>query len=499
MAGPFGLTPQGWVTKPLSQILLELDNGLKTILGASAGTEPDGSIPLTGMAGQLKSLLADTFSAQWDLMQLIWSNLDPAGAVDAALDVVCSLTGTTRLGASFSSVTATATGDPGTQLRGQGSTAGPAVASVKVTNSRFDASAAPAVAATIAALPAWGVLTPYMVGQRVTNAMNAYQCTMNGTSAGLGPGPTGTTLGADILDGTCHWVFIGPGTGAVDLPMVAEVSGPIGADPNTLTQIQTPISGWRGVTNLASDTQGQLVETNPALRVRREAELAQQGTSTHEAIRAALLKVGAGTANPVTSVKIIDNETDLTDANGLPPHSLCAIVLGGADADVANALWKATGGSGIFTYGNTTVVITDSQQNPQTVNFFRPIAVPIYISLTVFYDPKAWPASPTALITQGTLSAVMTDRQGFPPGESVRSQPIGAAVDRGASAVDSSGAAIIPAPAGSPAMPGIVETVPVNIGTAPSPGSSATIAIDEFHIATFDATRIVVTVTPETP
>jgi hypothetical protein len=64
------------------------------------------------------------------------------------------------------------------------------------------------VAALVAALSpsAWGALTPYVAGNRVTNdSGKVYECTAGGTSAGAG-GPTGT--GSAIVDGTVTWKYI---------------------------------------------------------------------------------------------------------------------------------------------------------------------------------------------------------------------------------------------------------------------------------------------------
>lgn len=54
---------------------------------------------------------------------------------------------------------------------------------------------------------AWAATTAYTLNQYVTNGGNTYRCTTAGTSAGSG-GPTGTSLTADLTDGTAHWIFV---------------------------------------------------------------------------------------------------------------------------------------------------------------------------------------------------------------------------------------------------------------------------------------------------
>lgn len=488
----YGLTPQGFVAKPLSIVLDEIDAALKNgPLGQSAGTEPDGSIPLDSLAGQLKVILADMEAAQWDLLEALQAAFDPNQATSEAQDALCSITGTQREPAQFSTVVGTCTGDNGTViLPGK-------VASVNIANSRFDVVAP---GGTIASLAAWQTTHAYLIGNRVANGTRSYICITSGTSAGSG-GPTGILT--DITDGTVHWKYLGEGTAAVDVHFEAEVAGPIKAVAGTLANIATPVSGWRTVVNLLDAAVGASVETDAHLRARRDAELAAPGNATVEAIRANILGVNQGSSDPnhqpVTSCTVFYNDTDVTDADGLPPHSVEVLALGGTDQDIANAVWLSVGG-GIQTFGNQTSTMTDSQGNPQTVYWSRPTPVNIYIVTTVYYDPSKWPASgAAAAVVQYMLSALLTLTHDFPISQSVRSTYLSAACFEGPAAVDTTGAAVAPAPAGSAPAPGILDASPFYIGTAPSPGSGATIAIGRRQIAAFDSSRIAITATPEAP
>lgn len=493
----YGLLPVGWISKPIDVIEDEIDADLQGILGASSGTEPDGTIPPASIAGQLKALLVDGFSAGWDLDSAIVASFDPNQANDAAQDAVCAISGTTREGQSFSTVTAQCTGDAGTVL-----SAVP-VATVAISNSRFDGSAA-----TLNAVAAWVATTGYVIGNRVTNANNVYHCITSGTSAGSG-GPATTAV--DITDGSAHWRYLGAGKAVADVVFTAESAGPVGALSGTLNAIATPVNGWRGVTNLLDAKTGAFIESNNALRARREAELAPGGESTPEAIRSRVLSVGATTNNPVTSCRVFYNDTDYVDANGLLPHSVEVVVLGGADdttppgissdpaASVAAAVWSSVA-AGTRTLGNTAITIIDSQGNAQVVNFQRATPTPIWVDVAVSYDPAIWTQSNAAtLVVQYVLSALLTYTQGWFPGVSVRSQPLGAAVNADPALVDGTGLAVVPAPAGSLEIPGIVEVNHVFISTAPSPTLSTTIPITPFAVATFDSSRVNVVAVPEVP
>jgi hypothetical protein len=80
-------------------------------------------------------------------------------------------------------------------------------------------------------LTGWVGLFAYVVGNRVVNSGNAYQCITAGTSA-AGAGPT--TTGSNITDGTVHWKWLS----AADFTSLASAQASL---PSTFTQ---PIT-WR--------------------------------------------------------------------------------------------------------------------------------------------------------------------------------------------------------------------------------------------------------------
>lgn len=170
----------------------------------------------------------------------------------------------------------------------------------------------------------------------------------------------------------------------VQVATEAETAGPVVANAGTLTVIVSAVTGWNTVTNAADAVLGANVETSSDLRIRREEELDALGTSPNEAIRADILR----DVKNVTACYVAQNVDDITDIHGVPPHSVEAIVVGGADADIAKQIWLSTAG-GIRTAGNTTVVVTDSQGYPQTIKFTRPTLVPIYQWIQVEGDGTA--------------------------------------------------------------------------------------------------------------
>lgn len=475
----YGVTPNGYVAKPMDVVVTEIDNGLKTILGESAGTNPDGTIPLDTFAGQLKTLTADWVGAGWDGQQAIFSSYDPNTAVDESQDALCAQTGTLRQPAEFSQVNATMTGTPATVVP---ATPTASAATVATTGTRFDIQ----TSTTLNLLSNWIASTGYIVGDRVTNSSNCYQCITAGTSAGSG-GPT--TQADDITDNTVHWTWLGVGTAAGDSLFIAEISGALAAIARSLNTIATPVSGWSNIINLTDATIGRAIESNTALRVRREAELTAGQQATPNAIRAAVFAVGDESTDPtavVTACTVFYNDSDLT-VDGLPPHSVNVLALGGHDVDIANAIF-ATVAAGIQTVGAVTITVTDSQGNPQVVNFDRPTDIPIYVIANVVYNPLTFPSPDDLSVGKSLIAeAIYLSGSTYQAGFGVRSTALSAQVFDGPSS-----------PGGSP-VPGVLEVTSLFIGTAPSPASSATIPITNKQQATFSTVNITVNLTPGSP
>ena len=77
-----------------------------------------------------------------------------------------------------------------------------------------------------------------------------------------------------------------------------------------------------------------------------------------------------------------ENDTDETNASGLPPHSIELVVYGGLDEEIAKAIHRRKG-AGIQTYGNVTVPVVDAAGNIKNISFSRPAPT----------TPSRWTAS----------------------------------------------------------------------------------------------------------
>ena len=463
----YGLLPEGFVPKPQTVIKEELDTVYKNTFGAQLGSEPDGSVPADSVAGQRIGLHAERMAELWEVGQALASSFDPDGATGRSLDILCAITGTVRNQERQTTGTVALTGDPATVVP-----AG-ATVSIPVVGTRFDVDAN----ATLVALSAWTVNTAYALGDRVTNGISparVYQAVAGGTSALVGSGPSGT--GSAIVDATVTWSYVGDGTAAVDATFTAQVPGPFAALTGQITSIESPVSGWLSVRNMVDAAVGAYVETDAALRNRRESELAGRGNGPVPAIRADLLKVGQGTANPVLDCIVFENYTDVVDVNGIPPHSFEAVVLGGLDADIRQTIFD-TKPAGIRPHGTVSGTVTDSTGISHIIKFTRPTTYSIWIEIDVTYNAAKWPLDGNAQVNAAILAA-LTPANGYTLGKNVTVWGIGAAVD---------------------VVPGVLNVTAIRLGTAPAPVGVVDIPIGIREVALFDSARILVTSVAGTP
>ncbi|HAV2047611.1 TPA: hypothetical protein JHJ56_003843 [Raoultella ornithinolytica] len=154
-------------------------------------------------------------------------------------------------------------------------------------------------------------------------------------------------------------------------------SGAVAAVAGSVNGINTPTRGWASVTNPLAATVGVAAETDAELRVRQSQSVALASLTPFDAVDGAIANVEG-----VTRHKLFENDQEVTDSNGLPPHSISAIVEGGDATEIANTI-RSVKGQGVSTYGTTSVIVTDKYGNPYTIRFSRPIDVPVYVSITL--------------------------------------------------------------------------------------------------------------------
>jgi hypothetical protein len=226
--------------------------------------------------------------------------------------------------------------------------------------------------------------TTFALTDRIANPASnpsVYECIQPGTSGTTGPIGTDATVDT-TLDGSCLWTYLGAGAAAADVLAESEDVGPVVGAPRDITQIVNETLGWRGVTNVAEAELGRVVAGDPELRILREEELGGAGSAPFDALLAALLRVAG-----VTSVALFVNNADTTDAAGVPPHAIEALIRGGADQDVFDQLFRSAA-AGVGLHGNQAGTAVDSQGVSHPVQFSRVVEVPIFVTMSVATGPK---------------------------------------------------------------------------------------------------------------
>jgi uncharacterized phage protein gp47/JayE len=165
--------------------------------------------------------------------------------------------------------------------------------------------------------------------------------------------------------------------GSIIVTATAEQPGTIAAAIGTVTSIQTPTLGWQSVTNASAASLGAPVETDAALRQRQSLSVALPSLSTVAGIVASILALPG-----VTHCTPYENDTSITDSNGIPAHNISMVVTGGVAADIGSViLAKKTPGTG--TYGTTSVSVPDTVGLPHTINFYVPTQELIAVSVSL--------------------------------------------------------------------------------------------------------------------
>jgi uncharacterized phage protein gp47/JayE len=176
-------------------------------------------------------------------------------------------------------------------------------------------------------------------------------------------------------------VTIGGG-GTVDTTATCTVNGSTAASIGTVNKIVDVVGGWQTVTNTSVATLGTDVQSDPSLRLERRLAVARSGNYQLDNMRAELYAV-----NGVRRVLVLDNDTDVTDGNGVPAHNTYAIVDGGTDDEVAFAIYSRKGaGTPLYQAGTPVTVLVTSPiypTNQTPIKFSRPIYDDMIVGVTI--------------------------------------------------------------------------------------------------------------------
>jgi len=148
--------------------------------------------------------------------------------------------------------------------------------------------------------------------------------------------------------------------------------------PNTITVPVTIILGVTSINNPTTyTTLGINEETDAQLKIRRQQSVSLSSQGYLASLLAALENI-----NGITSAFVYENNTNATNGDGVPGHSIWVIVAGtAAAADIANAIYtKRNAGCGM--YGATSFTVTQVDGSSFVVNWDVVTTQPLFIKFT---------------------------------------------------------------------------------------------------------------------
>jgi hypothetical protein len=229
-------------------------------------------------------------------------------------------------------------------------------------------------------------------------------------------GLTGVTIpqGSQVQDQSGNiYVSLAAGVipigGTVSIQFAALVPGPIACPPGAI--VGPPyklVLGWDSATNLTAGSIGQLVESRSDFEYRRRQSVALNARGSLPSIYANVFNVPN-----VTDVYVAENVEDTTENFGatsfpLVPHSIFVAVAGGAEADIAMAIWLRKDVGADYN-GNTAVTVTDTSgynipYPTYTVKYHVAAATPILYAIQIAAVPGL-PSGIEDLIKAAIVSA----------------------------------------------------------------------------------------------
>lgn len=482
---PNGVTVEGFVRPRLPEIRVEITADLIARLQAVGYDGPVETRP-----DSLFGLLIDTFAeretALWEQTEAVYYAMYPGSASGAQLDRAVSFTGVSRLQAEPSAVQIVLYGADGTVV--------PVDSQVRNRNTKSLWQLSDAVTIGLGAVADASI-------RPIVAAATAYTITIDGTPYTYTS--DGTPVLSEILAGLVAELAASGHTissdgavvriqaaGEADYALQVSASlqimqfgspglarsvedGPISAEVGEVTEIVTLVPGWDTVNNLQVASLGRLTETDDQLRTRYTSGVYALGAATLPALQANLESRVPG----ITSVRVFENDTDLTDVVGRPPHSIHVVAEGGLDSEIAAAIFQYKA-AGIDTFGAIETEVIDSEGISHEIHHDRPTPVYIWIKASITLLPsseESFPSDGFAQIAANLLAA----GNALGVGKDVIWQRLLAAVH---------------------AVKGVAEAELLLAETTsplivPGPGDyvEANITIADFEVARFDASRIEVT------
>ncbi len=188
--------------------------------------------------------------------------------------------------------------------------------------------------------------------------------------------------------------------------LFAEDFGQVEADPNTVNQPVTIVLGVNSVDNPAAAVPGSDEETEPEIRIRRNASLENPATSNRGSLFARL-----GNIANVTGLRVYENPNAVDTPSGIPGHGIWVVIEGGDVETIAEVMAKNKH-DGTAMRGAISETFEETVTRPDgtsfiivhTMLFDRPTDIPLIVAV------DAAKRSPSDIINASAIEAAIASK-----------------------------------------------------------------------------------------
>ena len=220
------------------------------------------------------------------------------------------------------------------------------------------------------------------------------------------PDGTGFTIQDDAGN---QFILIDSATLTAGTTTVNFRSKAIGEVTTTVGTITNPVTVVLGVTSVNNSSGalsvGQDEETDAELRVRRQASVANASAGYLNGLLGTVLAIDG-----VTSARLYENVTNSVDADGIPAHGIWLIAEGGANTEIADAIYSKKS-YGANMKGDVEVEIVTDSGAIFTAKFDRPDEENLYIRFDI------QKTAPTATFDQRAIKEYIANNLSYDIGQ----------------------------------------------------------------------------------
>ncbi len=385
----YGVTDQGFVLKRMDVILEEIHSDLTEGFGV------DTRLSDTSFLDTLVTTFAGQIAELWETAQDSYYAKYPATAAGVNLDHAVQYGGIRRMPNKRTCYPLHCTGDDGAYIQDEAVVATNTMPEVRlysagefqITRENFNA-----VSIKVAVVERGAVYTVTINGKQYSylNSEDSEKNILEGIKEAMSLTEYVVELGADnnILEITDtmksrkNLLVLSDNLTTCSVTTIAnfftQEYGRITLPYGIVTRMVNNITGFTGVTNQLEPAYGRLQESDIELRQSYIAKSALRSNTMIDSIVAELLN---NVAN-VESASGYENDTNMVNNRGLPPHSIEIIVEGGDNNEIAGAILRRKAG-GIQTYGSIEVHVPGNYGDAIPVRFNRPEYLYTWLKVTL--------------------------------------------------------------------------------------------------------------------